>query len=113
MARQYEEISGEQLSQAEGLADWRVLGSYAHVVFRSGTFTTGLALVNRIGELAEEADHHPDVLLTYPSVEVRLTTHATSSLTTADLDLAQQISAAARDLGLAGDPDAIRAWADE
>ncbi|WP_408897364.1 4a-hydroxytetrahydrobiopterin dehydratase [Nocardioides sp. R1-1] len=106
----YEEISAEQFSQAEGVADWRVLGVHAYAVFRTGSFATGLQLVNAIGELAEEANHHPDLKLGYPSLAVHLTTHDTGTLTTADLDLAQRISAAARNLGVAGDPDAVQAW---
>jgi 4a-hydroxytetrahydrobiopterin dehydratase len=107
MGREYEKVSAEQFSETEGLDDWRVLGWQAHAVFRTGSFAKGLALVNEIGRFAEEADHHPDVNLRYPVVEVRLATHATSSLTTADVELAQQISAAARNLGIPGDPDAV------
>lgn len=106
MPREYEQIDAERFSEAEGTDDWRVVGDEAHALFRTKDFATGLRLVNEIGELAEEADHHPDVLLTYPTVELLLTTHATSSLTTADLDLARRISAVARNLGVAADPEA-------
>ena len=106
----YEQISAEQFSQAEGVADWRVIGVHAYAVFRSGNFVTGLELTNAIGELAEAANHHPDLKLGYPSLAVHLTTHDTGTLTTADLDLARGISAAARDLGVDGDPEAVQAW---
>ncbi|WP_435770592.1 4a-hydroxytetrahydrobiopterin dehydratase [Nocardioides sp. SYSU DS0651] len=112
MARQYDEIGADEFARADGVEDWRVLGVHAHAVFRTGSFAAGVALVDRIGPLADAADHHPDVLLTYPTVAVRLTTHATSSLTTADVDLARQISAAARDAGVPADPGAVRAWVD-
>jgi 4a-hydroxytetrahydrobiopterin dehydratase len=55
MARSYEQISAERFSAAEGVGEWRVLGWHAFAVFRTGTFATGLALVNAIGELAEAA----------------------------------------------------------
>lgn len=111
MGREYEKITAAQFSEAEGVDDWRVLWSQeAFALFRTKSFATGLELVNEIGRLAEAADHHPDVNLRYGWLEVRLSTHATMSLTTADLELAQQISAAARKLGVAGDPDAIRTW---
>lgn len=106
----YEQISADEFSQAEGVGDWRAVGEHAYAVFRTGSFATGLELVNAIGELAEAANHHPDLKLGYPSLAVHLTTHDTGSLTTADLDLAQRISAAARDLGVAGDPEAVQAW---
>jgi len=107
----YQQITAEEFARAEGMGDWRVVGTHAYAVFRTGSFATGLALVNAIGELAEAADHHPDLKLGYPSLAVHLTTHDTGTLTTADLGLAQRISAAARDLGVAGDPDAVEAWA--
>ncbi|TNM38317.1 4a-hydroxytetrahydrobiopterin dehydratase [Nocardioides albidus] len=106
----YEQISAEQFSRSEGVGDWKVVGEHAFAVFRTGSFATGLELVNAIGELAEEANHHPDLKLGYPALAVHLTTHDTGSLTTADLDLAQRISAAARNLGVAGDPEAVQAW---
>ena len=107
MARDYEQVTGEQFNQAEGLDEWRVLGWQAYALFRTGSFVKGLELANEIGRLAEEADHHPDLNLRYPLLEIRLATHATRSLTTADVELAQRISAAARNLGIPADPAAI------
>lgn len=103
MGRTYEQVSAEEFRAAEGVEDWRVVGQEAQIEFATGNFATGLRLVNEIGRLAEEADHHPDLILTYPKVGVSLSTHDTNSLTTADLDLARAISAAARDLGVVGD----------
>lgn len=110
MGRDYEVISPARFSEAEGVDDWRVLWWQAFALFRTKNFATGLRLVNEIGRLAEEADHHPDLNFRYGVLEVRLATHATMSLTDADLDLAQKISAAARDLGVAAAPEAIRTW---
>lgn len=110
MARTYEKITAADFSAAEGVDDWRVLWWQAFALFRTKTFATGLALVNEIGRLAEEANHHPDLNFRYGVLEVRLSTHDTMSLTTADLDLARAISAAACELGVAGDPAAIRTW---
>lgn len=110
MARTYDKITAAEFSAAEGVDDWRVLWWQAFALFRTRSFATGLALVNEIGRLAEEADHHPDLNFRYGVLEVRLSTHDTMSLTTADLDLARAISAAARALDVAGDPGAIRTW---
>ena len=52
--------------EAEGLADWRLLYSTLHARFKTGDFANGLELVNRIGAVAEAANHHPDVDLSYP-----------------------------------------------
>lgn len=100
MGRAYVQVSAEEFGAADGVEDWQVEGQQARVGFATGDFATGLRLVNEIGRLAEEADHHPDLTLTYPNVGVSLSTHDTNSLTTADLELARAISAAARELGI-------------
>jgi len=60
-------------------------------VFATGDFLSGLAFVTRVAVLAEKANHHPDVVLTYPKVSVRLTTHDAAGLTAKDFELAGQI----------------------
>jgi 4a-hydroxytetrahydrobiopterin dehydratase len=56
-------------------------------------FMKGLLLIERIAALAEAADHHPDILFTYPAVTVQLTTHDSGGLTEKDFQLAQKIDA--------------------
>jgi len=101
-------ITARQFHEAEGVEDWRVLFYGAHAHFRTGNFVTGLALVNAIGSLAEAANHHPDVDLRYTGVTVRLISHDVGDLSERDVRLAQQISAAARDLGVSADPSAVQ-----
>jgi 4a-hydroxytetrahydrobiopterin dehydratase len=92
--------------EAAGLTDWRQLFEALRTRFVTGSFATGLALVNRIGELAEEANHHPDVDLRYPHVNVTLFSHDVFGVTSRDLDRARRISAAAAELGVTADPTA-------
>ncbi|HWJ09733.1 MAG TPA: 4a-hydroxytetrahydrobiopterin dehydratase [Nocardioides sp.] len=101
MGRSYQTVTAEEFTGAQGLGEWRVEGDQATVRFRTGDFVTGLALVNEIGRLAEEADHHPDLALSYPEVEVRLGTHDTGTVTDADVELAQAITSAATAMGVA------------
>ena len=89
--------------EAELLTDWRGMFAALHARFRTGDFATGLALVNAIGAAAEEADHHPDVDLTYPLVTVRLTSHDVGGITRRDVRLAREISDAASRLGAPAD----------
>ena len=103
-----ERISPDQFHQADGVEDWRVLLGEACAYFRTGSFAVGVALVNAIGRLADAANHHPDVDLRYGGVTVRLTTHDVGGLSERDVQLAGQISAAARDLGVPSDPTALR-----
>lgn len=104
-----EVLSAEQVSQHEGLDDWRPLLGKLLGRFETGDFVTGLALVNRVGEAAEEANHHPDLDLRYGYVDVALSSHDVGGLTERDVRLARRISAIAADLDAPSRPDtAIR-----
>jgi 4a-hydroxytetrahydrobiopterin dehydratase len=103
-------ITPKQFHDADGVDDWRVLWSVAFALYRTGDFGTGLKLVEQIGRLAETAGHHPDLNLRSGVLEVRLVTKERWSLTDADLELARQISAAARALGVPADPSSTRTW---
>jgi len=81
-------------------------GAYAH--FRTGSFAAGVALVDAIGRLADAANHHPDVDLRYRGVTVRLVSHDVEGLSERDVELARQISAAARELDVPADPAAVQ-----
>ena len=72
-----------------GLSDWRRLFDSLHARFRTGDFATGLELVGRIGALAEDANHHPDVDLRYGGVTVTLFTHEVNDISDRDVALAQ------------------------
>jgi len=86
-----------------GLEDWRKVLNRLRARFRTGDFATGLALVDRIGAAAEEADHHPDLSLTYGEVIVTLSSHDVRGITSRDLSLASRISEIAAELGVTAD----------
>jgi 4a-hydroxytetrahydrobiopterin dehydratase len=65
-------------------------------VFRD--FAEALAFVNRVGEAAERADHHPDVAIHWNRVTLRWWTHSQQAITASDTELA------ARTNELAGEP---------
>ncbi len=65
-------------------------------------------MVEAIGRLADAANHHPDVDLRYPGVTVTLITHEIGDVSDRDVALAQQISVAARDLGIPADPSKVQ-----
>jgi 4a-hydroxytetrahydrobiopterin dehydratase len=54
-------------------------------------FAAALAWVNRVGDLAEARNHHPDIAISWNKVTLTLSTHSAGGLTQADLDLAAQI----------------------
>ncbi len=59
--------------------------------FRFPDFVGALAFVNRIGALAEEQGHHPDIVLAWGKVAVTIWTHAVNGLTESDFVLASKI----------------------
>jgi len=93
--------------ESADLPDWRWLLGALHAHFATGDFATGLALVNEIGAMAEEANHHPDLELQYPHVKVKLISHDASGVTSRDVDLAGKISAKARELGITAEPASL------
>lgn len=91
--------------EAEGLADWRVLHGVLHARFETGGFNAGVTLVQAIGAAADEMNHHPDVDLTYPCVDVRLSSHDVGGVTRRDVVLARTISEMAARLDTTARPE--------
>jgi 4a-hydroxytetrahydrobiopterin dehydratase len=57
-------------------------------------FPAAIAFVNRVAELAQDADHHPDILVHgWNKVRLELSTHSAGGLTAADFALAERIDA--------------------
>ena len=61
--------------------------------FRFPDFKGALAFANRVGAIAEEEDHHPDLLVAWGKVVVVLTTHSAKGLTENDFAVARRIDA--------------------
>jgi 4a-hydroxytetrahydrobiopterin dehydratase len=78
-------------------SEWSVVAEH-HLTrtYKFPDFKTALAFVNRVGALAEEQGHHPDLLLAWGKVEVTLWTHAVNGLTESDFILAAKIDALPR-----------------
>lgn len=72
--------------------DWTVVtGNSLVKAFIFDNFSSGVGFVVKVGELADSADHHPDVRLSWGKVEITLSTHEESGLTQKDFDLAKSI----------------------
>jgi len=109
-ARMTDRLSPQQFHEYEGVEEWRVLGDGACAYFRTGSFAAGARLVQAVGALPGVDDHPPDVDLRHDGVTVRLITIADDhyGMSRRDVELARQISAVARGLGLAADPSAVQ-----
>lgn len=78
----------------EDLKEWIVVdGHHIQKTYRFPDFMTALAFVNRIAEVAEAQNHHPDLLLSWGKVEVTSYTHTANGLTEKDFTLAKAIDA--------------------
>ena len=78
--------------------EWDVVDG--HHLVRSLTFpdfVTALAFVNRVGELAKDQGHHPNIGLTWGRVVIEIWTHKIDGLTDSDFILAAKIDRLARD----------------
>lgn len=71
---------------------WEAEDGVATRTFDTGSWDAGLALVARLGALATELDHHPDVDLRYRTVTVRLTTHDAGGLSERDVAFARALA---------------------
>jgi 4a-hydroxytetrahydrobiopterin dehydratase len=73
------------------LADWSREGDWLVRAVRCASFRDAIALVNRVADAAEAANHHPDIEIVWRRVTFRLTTKASGGLTEKDLNMAAEI----------------------
>jgi 4a-hydroxytetrahydrobiopterin dehydratase len=77
----------------ENLPAWRLEEGFLARTYTTGSWQLTLLLANAIGYLAEAAWHHPELILSYPRLTVRLQTHDASGITDKDFELARRIEA--------------------
>lgn len=75
------------------LENWKQVGDTIVREFDCGDFVGAVDFVNRIVPLAEAANHHPDLAISWKNVTVTLTTHSEGGLTEKDFALAKEIDA--------------------
>ena len=71
---------------------WSEVGDALERTFEFGSFANALAFVNRVGDLAERENHHPDIAIHYNRVTLRWWTHTAGGITDRDRQLAEQSS---------------------
>jgi 4a-hydroxytetrahydrobiopterin dehydratase len=75
--------------------DWTETGGALERTFELGSFAEAIAFVNRVAELAESEDHHPDIAIAYKKVTLRWSTHSAGGITERDRELAARSDALA------------------
>jgi 4a-hydroxytetrahydrobiopterin dehydratase len=71
-----------------GLEGWNEVDNALERTFELESFPEALAFVNRVGELAEAENHHPDIRIDYKNVTLRWWTHTAGGITDRDRELA-------------------------
>jgi len=67
---------------------WEETGGALERTFELASFAEAIAFVDRIAELAERENHHPDIAVSYRKVTLRWTTHSAGGITERDRELA-------------------------
>ena len=80
----------DRLTQLDG---WRQEGRYIVRDFTFASFRDSMSFANRVADVAEEIDHHPDISISYTRVTMSITTHSEGGLTRRDLRLARRMDA--------------------
>ncbi|MGA7906197.1 MAG: 4a-hydroxytetrahydrobiopterin dehydratase [Candidatus Sulfotelmatobacter sp.] len=86
-------LKGKELEALHKLVRaWTVVNQH-HLTreFKFPDFVKALEFVNRVGALAEEQGHHPDILLAWGKAEITLWTHKIDGLTESDFIMAAKI----------------------
>ena len=92
MARVMSVLSDEIIDERLAGTDWRRDGNTIVRDVELDGFTAAMALANKVADAANEANHHPDILIhDYKHVRLTLSTHSAGGITENDLALAQAI----------------------
>jgi 4a-hydroxytetrahydrobiopterin dehydratase len=85
-------LAEEQIQQQLAGSEWARDGGRIVREYKLADFAAAIAFVNRVAELAQAANHHPDILVHgWNKVRLQLSTHSEGGLTDADFALASQI----------------------
>jgi len=82
---------GEITNAMSTLKNWSLNGQEIEKDFEFNTFQESIDFVNKVAELAEKHQHHPDIVISYNFVKLTLTTHSEKTLTEKDFTLAAEI----------------------
>ncbi|HET6466434.1 MAG TPA: 4a-hydroxytetrahydrobiopterin dehydratase [Nitrospiria bacterium] len=86
--------SGEIQNKLKALNGWQWSDNAIKKQYVFESFMPAIRFVNRVAELAEAVDHHPDITINYRKVTMGLSTHSAGGLTQKDFALAEKIDGA-------------------
>ena len=86
-------LTAEEIADGLRGLDWEYRDNAIHRRFNFPSFMSAIAFVNRVADVAEAEDHHPDILVNYRTVSLSLSTHSEGGVTERDIDLAHKLDA--------------------
>ena len=85
-------LSGPEIEERlKRLSGWRRYGRFISKVFKFETFMDGIDFIERVAEVAEREEHHPDIHIRYATVRLSIQTHSEGGVTRWDFDLAKSV----------------------
>lgn len=82
----------EILERLPAAKNWERHGDMLVRSWQFPSFRRALEFVNHVAALAEKVDHHPDIILSYRTVRLELSTHADGGLTNRDFQFASEVN---------------------
>jgi 4a-hydroxytetrahydrobiopterin dehydratase len=79
-------------AELKKVGGWKLRGDKIWRLYLFEDFTQALRFINRVSQLAEAMNHHPDIYVRYNKVRLVLTTHDERGLTMKDFRLAEKIN---------------------
>ena len=93
-------LDDDQIAEAlDTLPAWQRDGSRLIRTVELASFPQAIQVVNRVAEIAESNNHHPDIDIRWRTLAFRCSTHSAGGITTADVSLAEQIDNALEAVG--------------
>jgi 4a-hydroxytetrahydrobiopterin dehydratase len=89
--------AGEVTAALAGLDGWAGDPSAISRTAELSSFPAAIAVVDRVAEVAERLDHHPDIDIRWRRLTFTLSTHSAGGVTEKDVDLARRIDTIVRD----------------
>ncbi len=81
----------EVIEKLKSLKGWKLEGKSISKKYELPSFLDAIRFVNKVADLAEAADHHPEIFINYRRVILKLSTHSEDGITQKDFDLAEKI----------------------
>ena len=73
------------------LNGWEFKNNAIHKIFTFESYLNSIAFINQLAEIAEEKNHHPDMVVGWCKIDVAFTSHDQGGVTTACIEMAKKI----------------------